>query len=394
MARLSHRGEVAAATQSTYAAFVAAGFGFSSWASRIPQIKSRLGLDASELGLLLLAIAVGSTIALPLSGPVVARFGSRRAVATAAALAGASLATVAIGERIGVAMVAAGLFTFGFASGIWDVSMNVQGAIVERRRGDAIMSRFHAGFSLGTVIGALSGAAMVALGVSVTAHLIVVGIAIGTGAPVAVSRFLPDHAGRQRERTAGRTAARQSLAAWRERRTLLIGVVVLAFALAEGAGNDWISVGLIDGHRAAPVVGTLGYAAFVTAMTSVRWVGPWLLHRHGRVAVIRAMILVAIAGVALFAFGPSTPVAAAGAVLWGAGTALGFPVGMSAGADDPALAASRVSVISSVGYCAFLGGPPLIGFLGQLSSVPHALAAVIVALAVARVLSAAVRPPA
>jgi predicted MFS family arabinose efflux permease len=122
-------------------------------------------------------------------------------------------------------------------------------------------------------------------------------------------------------------------------------------------------------------------------MTLGRWVGPGLLDRYGRVVVIRALSSLAVAGLLLFVFGPSTPVAFAGALLWGAGTSLGFPVGMSAGADDPARAPARVSVIASIGYFAFLGGPPLIGFLGQRFSVLRGLTAVAAVLALAALIA-------
>jgi predicted MFS family arabinose efflux permease len=378
--------EIRAATRATYAAFASAGFAFASWASRIPQVKQRLELDPAQLGLLLLALAAGAVIALPLSGAVVGRFGSRRTVATMAVLGGAGLVIVALGYRIGVAPVVVGLFMFGMATGTWDVAMNIQGAAIERGLGSAIMSRFHAGFSVGTVAGALSASAIVALEIGVTAHLLAVGLVIAIGVPFAVQAFVPDHDEDERP------AARDSLTAWREPRTLLIGVFVLAFAFSEGAGNDWISVATIEGYGADPVVGTLALAAFLTAMTAGRWTGPALLDRYGRVPVIRALIVVALAGVALFACGPSTPLAFAGVLLWGAGVSLGFPVGMSAGADQPALAAPRVGVISTIGYCAFLAGPPLVGFLAQHSTVLHALGAVLVLLALAGALTGSVRP--
>jgi fucose permease len=384
-------GEVGAAMHATYAAFVGAGFGFASWASRIPQVKVRLELDPSQLGAVLLAIAAGSVISLPLSGPVVARFGSRRTVAVTAALAGVGLVLVAVGYRIGVAPVVAGLFAFGVGSGSWDVAMNVQGATVERHLGRAIMPRFHAGFSLGTVAGALGGAAMVALGVSVTVHLVVVGLIVAVAVPVMVQRFMPDSDESVQTPTAS-TATRASLSAWGERRTLLVGLFVLAFAFAEGVGNDWIGLAVIDRHGVAPAIGTLVFAVFLTAMTTGRWYGPWLLDRYGRVPVIRALTLLAIAGLVLFVFGPGTPTAFAGALLWGTGASLGFPVGMSAGADDPVFAAPRVSVVTTIGYCAFLGGPPLVGFLGQRYTVPHALLSVLVLLALAGVIAGNVRP--
>jgi MFS family permease len=368
---------------------VANGFAFASWASRIPQVKQRLGLDPSELGTVLLAVAAGSVIALPLSGVAVSRFGSRRTLAAMAALEGASLVTVAVGYRIGVVPLVVGLVPLGMATGCWDVAMNVQGVIVERRLGRAIMSRFHAGFSVGTVIGALGGAAMVAAHVSVTDHLIGVGLILTLGVPIAVRRFISDRVDPTDTATPSSKAA---LTAWRERRTLLIGVFVLAFAFAEGSGNDWISVAMIDGHRADPTVGTLAFAVFLAAMTAGRWFGPWMLDTYGRVPVVRTLVVVTTAGLLLFAFGPSIEVAFAGALLWGAGVSLGFPVGMSAGADDPTLAAPRVGVISSIGYCAFLGGPPLIGFLGQRYTVLHGLTAVIVLLVLAGALAGSVRP--
>jgi hypothetical protein len=382
-------------------AFAGAGFGFASWASRIPQVKAHLSLDPSQLGALLLSLAAGSVISLPLAGPLVARFGSRATVRAAAALGGAGLVVVAVGYRIGVAPVVGGLFCWGAASGTWDVAMNVQGALVERRLGRSIMPRFHAGFSLGTVAGALGGAAMVALGVSVTAHLAIAGLIVGVTVPVSARRFLADSANLADPGTPTGAAgpgefeaptARASLLAWRESRTLLVGLFVLAFAFAEGAGNDWISLATIDHHHVAPAVGTLVFATFLGAMTTARWFGPAALDRYGRVPVARVLVVLAIAGLVLFIFGPGIGLALLGALLWGTGTSLGFPMGMSAGADEPALAASRVGVITTIGYSAFLAGPPLIGFLGQRFSVPHALIAVIVMLIVAGLIAGSVRP--
>jgi MFS family permease len=379
-------------------AFAGAGFGFASWASRIPQVKVRLHLDPSQLGLLL-SIAAGSVISLPLAGPVVARFGSRRTVMATGVLGGAGLVVVAVGYRIGVAPVAVGLFCWGVAAGTWDVAMNVQGAVVERRLGRSIMSRFHAGFSLGTVAGALGGSVMVALGVSVSVHLAIIGVIVGVSVPLVVRDFIPDTAepveptgaaGPGEYESAG---ARGSLGAWRESRTLIVGVFVLAFAFAEGTGNDWISLATIDSHHVAPALGTLVFATFLGAMTTTRWFGPAALDRYGRVPVVRVLAILAIVGLVLFVFGPGLELAFLGALLWGTGTSLGFPVGMSAGADEPAFAAPRVGVISTIGYCAFLVGPPLIGFLGQQFSVPHALVAVIALMVVAALIAGSVRPP-
>ncbi|MEU8815600.1 MFS transporter [Actinoplanes sp. NPDC048796] len=398
--------EVRAAARAVYLAFIFAGVAAASWASRIPQVRDELGLSPSRLGLVLLSLAAGSIVSLLLAGQIVSHFGSRRTVGAMGAVLGVAMLGVSFGYLHGVWAVVASLFVFGFANGAWDVGMNVQGAIVERRLGKAIMPRFHAGFSVGTVAGALVGAAAVALDISVTLHLAVTAVVIAVVVVLSVRAFGPDDDGPAPAVTpsdptmVGSTAPvtttesrlSRALATWREPRTILVGVFVLAFAFTEGAGIDWISVSMIDSHGASAAVGTLAFAVFLAAMTAGRWFGPPLLDRYGRVPVVRVLAVISLAGLALYILGPNTPVAFVGALFWGLGASLGFPVGMSAAADDPSQAAARVSVVASIGYCAFLGGPPLIGFLGDHVTVKNALVAVAVLLIVSITLAGAVKP--
>ena len=351
-----------------YAVFILSGFAFASWASRIPQVRDALDLTPKTLGLVLLAIAVGSVSSMPLSGVVVARLGTARTVAAMALVAAAGLATAGVGYPVGVAPVVVGLFALGVGNGTWDVAMNVEGSAVERAIGRAIMPRFHAGFSVGTVAGALGGAAMVALGVSATVHLVAVAAIVAVAGPLAVRDFLPDV-----DAPADEGERRSPLKAWTEPRTLLIGLFVFAAAFTEGTGNDWLGVAVIDGYGAAAALGALTFAIFLAAMTLGRWFGPGLIDRHGRVLTVRIFAALALAGLALVVWGATLPVAMAGAALWGLGTALGFPVGMSAAGDDPAHAPARVSVVATIGYIAFLAGPPLIGFLGEHTGTLRAL---------------------
>ena len=239
-----------------------------------------------------------------------------------ALVSAAGLATAGIGYRVGVAPVVTGLFAFGVGNGTWDVAMNVEGSAVEQEIGRAIMPRFHAGFSVGTVAGALGGAAMVALGVSATAHLLVVAAIVAVAGPLAVRDFLPDV-----DAPTDEGERRSPLKAWTEPRTLLIGLFVFAAAFTEGTGNDWLGVAVIDGYGAAAALGALTFAIFLAAMTLGRWFGPGLIDRHGRVLTVRIFGALALAGLALVVWGATLPVAMAGAALWGLGTALGFPSG-------------------------------------------------------------------
>ncbi len=350
---------------------------------------------------MLLSIAAGSVVALPLSGPLIAWLGPRRTVSITAVLLSAGLVTVAIGYAVGLATVVAGLFVFGLANGAWDVAMNIHGGTVERHLGRSILPRFHAGWSFGTVGGAIVGAIAVAVHLPVTAHLVIVAVLVAVVVPRAARQFLPvaDQSEANSAASADdptrqdRQGHRTVLRAWLEPRTLAIGAFVLAFAFAEGTANDWSSLAVIDGYHVPAAVGTLVFATFLAAMTAGRWFSPVFLDRYGRVPVVRLLGVIAIAGVLLFVFGPAVPFAFVGALLWGAGTSVGFPLGMSAGGDEPNLAAGRVSVIASIGYCAFLAGPPLVGFLGNQLTVLHALTSVAVLLAIAVVIAPVVRPP-
>jgi len=389
------------ASFAVFAVFFLSGFAFSGWASRLPAVRDALELTPGQMGVLLLALAAGSVVALPLSGVIVQRLGATRTVQVAGSTAvlGLLLAVGAVSIHT-VWLTAVGLVAYGTGTAVWDAAMNLEGAAVEQRLGRAVMPRYHAGFSFGTMGGAGIGAGAAALGVPLGAHLTVVLGGVLVAVLVAARSFLPEgtHAARTDDADpadgAGRGGGRAgSFRAWGERRTLLIGLVVLAAALAEGSANDWLSLAVVDGFDATEATGALGFALFVTAMTAMRMLGTALLDRLGRVTTLRLTAALASVGLLVFALAPSLPLAFVGVLAWGAGAALGFPVGMSAAADDPRRAPGRVAVVSTLGYTAFLAGPPLLGLLADHVGYRHALLAVVVPTAISLLLVGVTRPP-
>ncbi|MET7542178.1 MFS transporter [Streptomyces sp. NPDC005507] len=284
----------------------------------------------------------------------------------------------------------AGLFLLGAATGFWDVAMTVHAASVERQLGRPVMPRFFAAFSLGTVVGGAVGVLMIALQIPVSVHVAAAAAVIAGAIPAAARHFLPEH-GARLSAAPPTVKPRPGLDAWREPRTVAVGLVALAFAVAEGAGSNWVSVSVIDRHHVTATIGTLAYASFLAALTAGRWLGPAVLERFGRVTILRTAAAFTAAGVVVFALGPSTGMAFAGTLLWGMGAALGFPISMSAGADEPARAVGRVSVITSIGYCGFVGGPPLIGFLGNQTTVGHALLGIAILMTLSAVIAGTTR---
>lgn len=349
--------------------FAANGFLFACLVARLADVRSGLGLDNGDLGLLLLAISAGSLLALPLTGRVVARIGAGAVVRLGVGLDVVGLVAASVGVISDqVALTAVGWFVYGAGIGSWDVAMNVEAAEVERRLGRTIMPRFHAGWSLGSFAGAGVGVLLTAVSVPLTVHWIAGAVLVAVVAVLASQGFAPVEPAPPHADDVARPRGRS---AWTEPRVLAIGVMVLAFAVLEGAANDWLTLGLIDGYGAPHWLGVAGFAAFVVAMTVGRVGGPVLLDRHGRAPVLWACSAAALVGVLLAVAGgrldgaASLACASVGIALWGLGASLGFPVGMSVAADDPERAALRVSVVSTIGYGAFLAGPPLLGRLGD-----------------------------
>jgi fucose permease len=383
--------DLARARTAVVLAFGINGFCFASWLSRTPSARDALQLSPVQLGLLLLCLSGGACVALPFSGPLVQRIGPARTVLLGSVLMSVGLLAMAAGLAVrSVWPVAGGLLVTGLGNASWDVAMNVAGADVERRRGRSLMPRLHAAYSLGTVASGGVGAGSAALGVPLAAQLVFAGALAPVSMVFAVRWFLPPHEPEPLEASASPWGG---LSVWREPRTLLIGVLTLGFAFTEGSANDWLAVAMADGHHAGEVLAAVGFAVFVTAMTIGRICGVALLDRFGRVAVLRATATVAVAGLLLVILSGSVLWAMVGALLWGLGASLGFPVGMSAAADDPARAAARVSVVSTIAYTAFLAGPPLIGLLAQHTGILPAMYVVLAALVVAALVCPATRPP-
>jgi len=380
-----------AAAVATFVVFGINGLVFASWAARIPAVTETLQITSGQMGTLLLCTAIGSLLALPTAGWVVGRIGTANTVRFGGLLA--SVAGAAIALSLSIASIpgtAVALFFFGIAIGLWDVSQNLEGADVEHKLRRTIMPQFHAAFSGGAFVGALIGAGLSNLGVGLPVHLLVIVGIVLLVTMIAPRYFLP-HVTAPTP-VDGEAKPAKGPSAWRDSRTLLIGVVILGATLTEGAGNDWIAKASVDGLGTSESTGALMFALFVLAMTAMRFLGGHVIDKYGRVAVLRASMAAAAAGLCLFVLAGNVWLAAVGAALWGVGAALAFPMGMSAAADDPQHAAARVSVVSTLGYTSFLAGPPLLGYLGDLTGIHFALLAILAPIILALLLAAAAKP--
>jgi fucose permease len=285
-------------------------------------------------------------------------------------------------------LVGFGLFLFGFGIGGSEVAMNIEGADVERITGRVVLPTLHGFYSLGTVLGAATGVPLTALGLPVVAHLTLVSVLAVPVAYVSVRR-LPSGVGRRSPSAEAATAPAPRL--WRDSRLLLIGVVVLALALAEGAANDWLPLIMVDGHGLNAALSSGVYLAFNIAMATGRFTGGWFLARFSRPTVLGASAVLGGIGLALVIVADNAAVASAAVLLWGLGAALGFPVALSAAGDSGPNPTARVSLVATAGYVAFLVGPPALGFLGDHYGLRGAMIVVLALLALAAAVSVPLR---
>ncbi|GAA1998141.1 MFS transporter [Microbacterium ulmi] len=381
-----------------FAIFLASGLSVATWAARVPAIISGVGVDRAQLGLMLFVGGLAAVTGLSISSIVLARFGAKRGMLVMMILFAIGIAVIGVGTDLlhSPGVVVAGLVLWGFGNGALDVIMNVEGAAIEKQVEKTILPLFHAFFSFGTVIGAGLGILAIGWGLDVFTHLTAIAVVLLVVAFVSIANVPAREAAMDAVDEPAKAGWRErlhlALSAWREPRTYALGIVMLGMAFAEGGANDWLALGVVQGHGAGEEFGAAGLAVFSVSMTVVRVLGGPLVDRFGRVATLRVLAVTATAGLLLFILAPSLPLVFAGAALWGAGVSLGFPLGMSAAADDPAKAAARVSAAATIGYIAFLAGPPLLGLISEhigLLNTLYILVALIVASGLA---SPAARP--
>ena len=349
------------------ALFFVNGFAFATWVSRIPAVQESLGLNAATLGAALMGLGAGSFAAMPASGWLIAHLGSRGVAVVTTLLCAATLVPPAFAWNAVALGVALGLF--GASMGAMDIAMNAQGVELEHRVDRPIMSTFHALFSLGGMSGAAVGGAIAARGVTIPVHFGVVAGLLAAVAAVMLPSLLPSP-----PPPPGEPKSRLRLS------PALVGLSLLAacFFTSEGAMADWTPVYLASVLGSGPGVAAAGYAVFSAAMTIGRLSGDWLTIHVGRARLVRTGALLAAAGLSAALLIGTVPAALVGFLCVGAGFSIAVPLVFSAaGRLDSRSAGPGLAAVTTAGYLGFLAGPPIIGLVAQASTLPLALALVV-----------------
>ena len=362
-------------------AFLVNGAAIANWVPRIPAVKAALHTTDGPLGLALLGLGVGAAAALLAAGRVVARYGSRPVIRAA----GIAVCVALLGPGLAgdLPALALSLALFGAASGLMDVAMNAHGSLVERGYGRPVMASFHGLWSVGGLVGAVTGGLAARAGWSPARHFAVAALCLAVLLVAGTRRLLPasldvarggpsDAAG---ARSGGmRGAEPPAVVAW-SRPLLLLGVVGFSSFFGEGSAHDWSAIYMHDVLGTSPGMAAAAFAAFSLAMASVRFGGDRLSARFGPVRLVRACGLVAAAGFGLGLLAHQPLAGVAGFALLGVGLACVVPVTFSAaGHFGGGLAGVAISRVAAISYLATFAGPPIIGLVADQVGLSIALA--------------------
>jgi len=339
--------------------FAINGFLYASWVSRLPRLQEQFAVSHAELGTALLAVSIGAIMAMPLTGFVIVRTGSRNLTTVAAVLY--CLFTPGIPLMPDYGWLWIHFWLLGLWAGTLDVSMNAQAVLVERALAKPVMASFHAWFSAGMLAGA-GVATIVNRLESLAGHLAMAAAVCLLLLPWAARQLLRE----DRQATAAEAAASPPL--HKRYRPELVGLGLIAFCcmLGEGAMADWSANYLEKEAQAGRYWAPIGLAAFTAAMTGGRFLGDYFRLRLGDERMLRYSSMLAVGGLSLVLVKPLAIFAVPGFFLVGAGLSGIVPIAYSRAANAPGLSPGvGISVVTSIGYAGFLLGPPVIGWIGD-----------------------------
>lgn len=361
--------------------FFFSGLVFSSWVSRIPHIKDEFGFNEAELGGILFMLPLGSLAALPISGWLVQKFSSRVIGLLSILLYTVLLYGIAAAEQ--VFQLSVTLFLFGVVGNFCNIALNAQGLSIQERIKRPILSSLHAMWSLGAFVAAAISGWSMKMGYSTDLHFLLVAVLASFVALVLVYLFVDD---------VGSDGREQKIFVLPNRSLLLLGVICFCVAMTEGAMADWSSLYYRQVANEIHNVSTSGYTAFAFCMATGRFVGDFFIHRFGHARVLKFNGGLILTGIVL-ALTVSVPaVVILGFALVGFGVSSGIPIVYMLSAKNKTMApAAALAAVSSLGFTGFLIGPPIIGFIAQLTGLRYALTIVAVMGLVVWVLSMRVK---
>ena len=347
------------------------GLFLASWVSRSPEVQSLLGLSTFHMGIFVTLMSVGSIVGTYVGVRIVGRIGARNSFRVS--FVGLSVAYVVMGfvaTAGDILLSSAMIFLVGFCASVGGLTNNLEGARLEHASPRSVLPSLHGMFSLGLLVGSGLGALIISRGISVSAQFTAIGVVVSVAGVVASfgipqSPKLTNHADLSTAEIKQIPTKAEWRNVWRERRTVTIALIGMSFVVAESAAGTWLPIALVDSGM-SQTNAALAFMFFAVAMTVGRFAGGFVLDRLGRVRTTVIIASIACIGIATVMANGLLHMSYLGALLWGLGCSLGFPIAVSALGDDPRMAPPRVNSLVLTAQGSNLAAGPVLGALGQV----------------------------
>ena len=347
--------------------FFGMGFCFSSWASRIPDIKSFLHLSEADLGSLLFALPIGQLIAMPFSGKIVTQYGSRKIVILAIFLY--SFCLTLLGLATTFWQLAIGLFLFGFFGNFCNISVNTQGIITQKLFKKPIVGSFHGSWSLAGFSGALVGLMMMYFELTPFQHFVIVCLFTMILAGLNY-KFLIQTKNKKTDQT-----QKYSILKTANKTLIWLGIISFCCMASEGIMFDWSGVYFKEIVKAPGSLVVLGYTSFMVTMAVGRFMSDILVGKYGSRKILIISGFVITIGLYIAVLFPYLISCTLAFMLVGFGVSNVIPIVFHAVGNIKDIPAGiALTIVSSIGFLGFLLGPPIIGYIAEATSLKYSFA--------------------
>lgn len=340
------------------------GFVHANYFSRLPRIQEQFSIDNGVVGLVLLASSIGALLAMPFTGWLIIRNGSRRVTLFGIFFYCSMIPFIPLMPGLWTLVIL--FFLLGVSSGMSDVAMNAQAVMVEKQMQKPIMTSFHALFSIGMALGAFAGAFFTKVAVGMFLHFIIVSLI--SLIALFIARYYLVH-DKPQTKTTEEPAFRLPNAAM-----VSIGVIAFCSMLGEGAMADWSTNYMENIAKADHALAPIGLSAFALAMTIGRIFGDGARVKFGDRSLMIVCGLIATLGLSIAIISSQPFIVIAGLFIVGIGLSTIVPIAYSiAGHTNDLPPGVGLAMVTTVGYSGFLFGPPIIGFIAQWENLRIAL---------------------
>ena len=343
--------------EAVFVSFFLYAFSLGTLFPRLGDLQTQMGIDKATLGFALIGLPFGVQVTLLFADRIVRKVNFRMILIIGLPLLSISQCLSALMQS---PYLFAGILIIGGASiAVVEVAVNLEADRIEASFGRRIMNRSHAYWSFGFFGAGIIGAGFSQLGISPFLHFVATTFVITI---VTALLFIKYVAAKPRRES----PPQKKLFVWPSKSIFFLVVFSLSAMLVEGASIDWSVIFMRDIFNTVPLISGLSLALAAIAQGIVRYFADQFVDQYGPEKVSFYSLNSMVLGVALVVFSPNPITALLGFLLLGGGSAVIFPLAMSAAArDSEKTPEENVASLAQFVFVVFLLAPPILGFIGE-----------------------------